>query len=102
MSNCSGSYQISDEAVWDRFDRLPQAVRERLTEANQDWVPSPLTRDWQRGRASASALIATINRWDREDRDEHFARLNRMAETGVTYSARLPAASLRKFAEQAS
>lgn len=102
MSNSSGSYEISDEAFWDRFDRLPPAVRARLTEANQDWVASPLAADWRRGTATPQDLISTVERWDREDSEEHFARLNRMAETGVAYEARLPKKSLSKFAEPMS
>jgi len=47
--------------------------------------------------ATVEELIATIDRWDREDTETHFARLERMARTGTDYHARLTKKGLKKY-----
>lgn len=99
MSNSQGSYRISDRAIWRAFDQLPASVRERLSQCNCDWVPTFLARDWNAGRTSATELIKLIDEWDQEDKAEHFARLQRMADTGRDYKAQLTQKSFKKYSK---
>ena len=102
VSNSNGSYRISRDAVWRAFDNLPEAVRERLTQSNCDWVPTPLSRKWDAGSTRAAELFEIVEWWDRIDTAAHFSRFNRMVQTGTDYNARLTKAGLRKYGEAAA
>ena len=80
MSNSNGSYRTTRELMFKAFDKLPKRVRERLTQANRDWVPQPLrTRQHRDKHARPSDLIAMIDEWDRRDTEKHFRELDRLA-----------------------
>lgn len=89
MSNSGGSYAIKITTHLDACDRLPEAVRLRVKQCNCDWVVTRLLKRWDNGTINVSGMITLLDQWDQNDTDEHFARLNRMLETGVDYHGRL-------------
>ncbi|MFK5980845.1 MAG: DUF6525 family protein [Rhizobiaceae bacterium] len=98
MSNCTGSYRITEKALWAAFDALPQSVRERLSHCSQDWVPASIAKRWKTGRITSKSLIEIIDKWEKEEKEEHFIRLNRAGETGMKYETRLTKKHRAKFA----
>lgn len=91
MANASGSYLTTKDAIWKAWDKLPKPIRERLAEANDNWVPQPVLTYFRRAEArmwtgdAIAYVLRMIDRWDAEEREAHQWRMERMAAKGTDY-----------------
>lgn len=69
------SYASNDKQMA-AYDSLPRSVREAIANGYQNWATYPIARRWNQGRyKDAAALVATIDRWNREAAEEDRAKL---------------------------
>ena len=105
VANSQGTYRTNYHKTMAAYDKLPRVVRNALADAAQDWVPQPVLTRFRRELKSgqwpsdaAERCVRMIRRWDKEERAEHYYRLDRMAERGVDYNH--PIRRRKKFKEE--
>jgi hypothetical protein len=84
MSNSSGSYPTTTEAVMAAYDKLPLLVRMALANALDDYVPQPVLTRHRRGETPVQ-LVMMVKRWDDIERENHWYRMDRLRERNVDY-----------------
>lgn len=94
--NASGNYYTTTEAMMKAFDTLPKAVRIALANSLENWVPQPLctrVKELRKRKLWPSdidkTMLVQLERWNATERDEHWYRMERMAEHGTDYNARI-------------
>ena len=66
-NSATGSYATTPEHSMRAFDQLPATVRAALRDSLEDWVPQPVLTRWNRGNVAPKDLVASIQKWDRDE-----------------------------------
>ena len=88
-----GASYASREKQMAAYDSLPRSAREELANGYECWAAYPLAYRWNRGQyKDATALVATIKRWNKERAEKDPATLekylNRRQEVGPARNPR--------------
>ena len=85
MSNSSGSYQTTEQAMMKAYDKLPMLVRMALANCCENYVPQPLLTMLRRGRSELD-VIRIVQDWNEQGKAEHWYKMDRLLRNGMDYN----------------